>query len=171
MRKFKVGQNVAGESEKYDVMLRAPKDLTTADFAICVTVIREGRAVNWKSAARELPHAEVLAIAYGGKQIVGVGAIKRSRPDYAAEVSEKSGVTFPSETSELGYVAVHPDHRDRHLSRRLVEALLSRQKGRLFATTDSERMKGTLAKAGFSKKGKEWKGNRGMLSFWERCES
>jgi len=36
--------------------------------------------------------------------------------EYAADIAKKSGVEFPSETLELGYVAVSPDHRGHHLS-------------------------------------------------------
>jgi hypothetical protein len=38
--------------------------------------------------------------------------------------------------------------------------------GPLFATTYNERMKKTLGKAGFVKKGQEWKGRKHMLSLW-----
>ena len=42
--------------------------------------------------------------------------------------------------------------------------LVSGLADRLFATTDHEWMRKTLSKAGFLKKGKEWPGQRGMLS-------
>jgi len=100
-----------------------------------------------------------------GPRIVGVGAIKPVRRGYAARVSRKSGEKFPPETPELGYVAVDKVHRDNHLSYRIVEALLSRQTGRLFATTDAIGMKKALARYEFETKGAEWEGERGMLSY------
>jgi GNAT superfamily N-acetyltransferase len=100
--------------------------------------------------------------------IVGVGAIKRVRVTYAKSVGDKSCVTFPADTHELGYVAVHPNHQGKGLSHRIVRALLTEYQGRLFATTSSERMKHTLKQAGFVQKGKGWKGRTGTLSFWER---
>jgi RimJ/RimL family protein N-acetyltransferase len=67
---------------------------------------------------------------------------------------------------ELGYVAVDSDHQGRGLSSRIVAALLSEHAGPLFATTDNEFMKKTLAKSGFMQKGKEWNGQRGRLTLW-----
>jgi hypothetical protein len=110
----------------------------------------------------------MLAIARTNGQIVGAGAIKPVRKEYAAKVARDSGVEFPPETLELGYVAVHRDHRNRGLSHRIASALVSNLTCRLFSTTDEEWMKRVLAKTGFSKKGKEWQGARGVLSYWEK---
>jgi len=108
-----------------------------------------------------------LAIAYKGAEIVGVGAVKRVRRGYAKQVSIKSDVIFPSDRPELGYVAVAPDHQRKGLSRRIADALLSQRTGSLFATTENDYMKKTLSQAGFSKKGKERRGRRATLSYWE----
>jgi RimJ/RimL family protein N-acetyltransferase len=126
--------------------------------------------VDWQSANRELPLSISVAAAFRGSEIAGVGAIKRERPKYAASVSTKSGVKFPPETLELGYVAVDPGHQGRQLSSRIAALLASQYKGRLFATTYNDRMKRTLARIGFIKKGNEWKSQNGkdMLSFWEK---
>jgi hypothetical protein len=102
------------------------------------------------------------------KQIVGVGTIKRERRDYAAGIAAKSGVDFPDETLELGYVAVAREHGGHHLSDCIVRALLKRYSGRLFATTYNEFMKDALIRAGFQNNGKEWKGRKHMLSFWQK---
>jgi hypothetical protein len=83
----------------------------SGDLAVCVAVIKQGEAVDWKSTARELPRAKALAIVYEGVRIVGVGAIKRERRTYAAKISSNSGVKFPPETLELGYVAVALEHQ------------------------------------------------------------
>jgi len=53
------------------------------------------------------------------------------------------------------------------LSGRIVQKLLSSNAGALFATTSSERMKKTLAQAGFVQKGSEWEGRKNQqLSLW-----
>lgn len=161
-------QSKVSDAEEYDVKLSAAGDMTTTDIAACVAVIKKGEAVDWESAARELPLATALAIASKGAQIVGVGVVKRERRKYAAGISSKSGVEFPPDTLELGYVAVDHDHRNNDLSHRIVKALLSQYPGRLFATTYNDYMKTTLEKAGFVKKGKEWKGRNYMLSFWDK---
>jgi hypothetical protein len=83
-------ENDAGEN--YEVKELSPRELTETDLAVCVAVIKQGDAVDWESAARELPRATALAIVYKGVQILGVGAIKRERRNYAASVSKNSGV-------------------------------------------------------------------------------
>ncbi len=169
----KLGEEIADaldafECEGYEIRTPSPKELKPPDFAACVASVKTGDAVNWRSAKDELPRATALAIAWKDKQIVGVGAIKRERPDYAADIAEKSGIAFPPETLELGYVAVAPEHRGHHLSHCIVRALLRQHVGRLFATTYSDYMKSTLTNLGFVNKGREWKGRKYMLSFWEK---
>jgi GNAT superfamily N-acetyltransferase len=160
----------AFECEGYEVTTPAPSKVGSSEIAACLAIIETGEAVDLMSAKRELPLASALALAWKDKQIVGVGAIKRERREYAAGVAEKSGVEFPSETLELGYVAVAPEHRGHHLSDCLIQALLKLHKARLFATTYSEHMKDALIRADFRTAGKEWKGRKFMLSLWLREE-
>lgn len=143
-------------------------ELTKKDLSSCIAIIKKGEAVDWQSALRELPLSTVMVIARKGEKIGGVGAIKRERPGYAAKVARDAQFPFPERTLELGYVAVDPSHRLRGLSHRITATLLSQYEGRLFATTYDKGMKRTLNAAGFVKKGKEWKGRKHMLSFWER---
>jgi len=141
-------------------------ELTIKVVSTCIAIIKKGEAVDWESAKRELPLAMAVVTARKGSQIVGVGAIKRERRQYAADVSKKSGFKFPPETPELGYVAVEPEHQGRGLSLRITKLVLSGQKGALFATTYNEWMMKTLEKMGFVRKGKEWKGRTHMLTLW-----
>jgi hypothetical protein len=158
----------AFECEGYVVTTPAANKLLPSEITECIAIIKGGEAVDWVSAKRELPLAAAVALAWKDKRIVGVGAIKRERREYAADIAAKSGVDFPSETLELGYVAVAPEHRGHHLSDCLVRALLKQHKGRLFATTYSEYMKDTLIRADFRTGGKEWKGRKFLLSLWLR---
>jgi len=153
---------------EYKVELRTPSTIKPEELEACFAIVKEGNAVSVASMKRDLPRATVLVIARAMSGIVGVGVIKPVRKQYAAGIAKKSGFGFPVETPELGYVAVHPNHRKRGLSHRITEALLSREPKRVFATTDDAGMKKTLLQAGFSQKGKEWPGKRGMLSYWER---
>lgn len=159
----------SSEQQGYDVIACAPGELSSQELARCVAIIREGEAVDPRYAAVELPRARALAVACKGTEIVGVGAIKRLRPDYAARKGRESGHAFDKNMPELGYVAVDPQHRGHLLSHRLVSALLANHRGPLFATTDNAAMKRTLAKAGFKKKGHDWTGGRGQLSLWIRA--
>lgn len=159
------------ELRDYNVTACAAADLNDEEQAACIAIIESGDAVDPESAEAELPRARLVAVARRGNQIVGVGALKRNRPDYAFDKASKSGVPFALDTPELGYVAVDPDHQGKGLSRRIVEALLSKNGGPLFAATSSDRMKQTLAKSGFVQKGREWNGQRGRLSLWIRESS
>jgi hypothetical protein len=160
----------AFECEGYEVTSPAPSKLGPAEIAACLAIIETGEAVDLISAKRELPRASAMAVAWKDKQIVGVGAIKRERREYAASIAEKTGVEFAPETPEMGYVAVAPEHRGHHLSDCLIKALLRQHKGRLFATTSSEYMKDALIRADFRTAGQEWKGKKSMLSLWLREE-
>ncbi len=160
---------MADNPAEYDVKSCAPGDLTDSELSTCAAIIKSGGAVDPHTARTELPRAARLAGARSGGTIVGIGAIKRDRPRYAAGVGKHSGHVFPENSSELGYVAVDPRHQNKGLSKRLAAALLEDRQGLVFATTFDAHMKKTLTRAGFAQKGREWKGNRGKrLSLWIR---
>ncbi len=125
--------------------------MTEGDLAVCARIIREGDAVDPESAVAELPQSSAVAVARTSGDIVAVGAIKRIRPDYASRIALRGKADFSPGTPELGYVAVDKKHRGKHLSSRIVAELLKMNHGPLFATTDDERMKRTLANAGFER--------------------
>jgi hypothetical protein len=154
---------------EYHVELVDFSTLSAADQAVCIGIIEGGDAVDVESARRELPKANAITIVRFKGHIVGVGAIKRQRAQYAATISQKSDFTFPAVTLELGYVAVvGPAHRGHRLSHKLVAALLAGRNDALFATTSNEAMKKALLKAGFFCRGQEWDGNHSRLSLWLR---
>lgn len=160
------------EQCEYHVVLVEAAKLGAADQEICIGVIGSGDAVDVESARRELPKASAIAVVRSENQIVGVGAIKRRRVEYATKISEDAHFKFPAETLELGYVAVvGPAHRGHGLSHKLVAALLAGRNEALFATTSSEPMKKALRKAGFDLQGQEWDGNDSRLSLWVRQAS
>ena len=155
-------------ADPYVLTVYSGSELTESDVAACAAIVAEGGAVNVKSATAELPKARLVVMLRRDNIIVGVGAIKRERPDYASEKAQLSGFHFDPNTPELGYVAVANEHRGRGLSSRVVEALTAGHPGRLFATTDNEFMKRTLAGARFAQRGASWEGQRGQLSLWIR---
>ena len=160
------------DSCTYNVEVRAPSRFSLKELARCVALVKRGDAVDPDSAQAELPRVALLAVAATGKDIVGVGAIKRSRPPYAVRIAENSGVSFDQNTQELGYIAVGSAHQGHRLSGSIVAELLSHHKGSLFATTSDERMKKTLTKAGFVQMGLEWEGRKSQqLSLWLRLDS
>jgi hypothetical protein len=151
-------------AQEYSVSACTPGDLSEADLASCVEIVRDGGAV--AISPEKLQKARMLAVARKGGVIVGVASIKSDRPDRAADIARKSGFRFPKETPELGYVAVAPQHRRQGLSHQLVDPLVKARPGGLFATTDDEHMIRTLSGAGFVRRGREWRGRRGQLSLW-----
>jgi hypothetical protein len=156
-------------SQAYVVTACEPSELNPGELVDCAELIATGGAVDPASAKRELPQATAVATARKEAIIVGVAAIKRIRPEYASKIATRSGVNFPAETPELGYVCVHVDHQRKGLSASLVNALLSGRGLAVFATTSSAAMKKTLRSAKFCLKGCEWEGKNGdQLSLWLR---
>jgi predicted GNAT family N-acyltransferase len=108
-----------------------------------------------------LSKAKIVAPVLAGRQIVGVGAIKASRPDHASKIAKRRGSLFDKNMLELGYVARQHSHRGHKLSEQIVAKLLAAVPGvPLFATTSNETMKKTLADAGFVQQGQEWRGTK-----------
>jgi len=148
-------------------MSYSPGALSKEEIRQCLSVIEDGCAVDPEWAAAEFPLAMVVAIARKGQDIVGVGAIKRKRPQYASTIAQSSGFSFNTNSHELGYVAIKKTHQKLGLSHEITAKLLSTFQGRpIFATTSHEGMKRTLEKAGFVREGEEWKGKNGKLSLW-----
>ena len=102
--------------------LRA-SELSDADVDTCVRIIAEGNAVDPAFARRNLPRSLAVAVARIRGEIVGVGTVKPIRRAYAERTAKESGFPFDPATPELGYVAVDPDHRGKHLSTKIVKAL------------------------------------------------
>lgn len=142
--------------------------LTDPEVIACLALLKRGAAVNTATASKHLPIALVQVLATHDGAIIGVGAIKRARPRYAAKISRSSGHEIDPATPELGYVTVDQPHRGHHLSSKIVSALLSATSGPLFATTDKEEMKTVLTKNGFVRCGHQWDGDTGCLSLWIR---
>jgi predicted GNAT family N-acyltransferase len=140
--------------------------LTDAELAACLALLQLGAAVNVATAEEHLPIAIVQALGFLDGKIVGVDAIKRARPRYAAKTSRSSGYKIDRTMPELGYVTVDKQHRGHHLSSKIVAALLTTKIRPLVATTDKEEMKSVLAKNGFARCGHEWDGDSGCLSLW-----
>ena len=143
-----------------------PADLSRSERNNCIRIIQQGSAVNPESAAFELPRAVLIAVLRAGTEIIGTGAVKRKRGKYALHIARQSQFPFDPERHELGYIAIDKRHRGKHLSHKILAALVSKYDRPLFATTDNKNMKSSLQKAGFKREGKGWQGHRGRLSLW-----
>lgn len=142
-------------------------ELSNDDVRDCVSLIAAGDAVDPESAAEHLPHCLFVVMKRDGDEIVGVGAIKGQRPNYARTIAQRSGFEFGSQTHEIGYIVVRESHRNRGISKAITERLLSLWEGPLFATTSNEYMQRGLFQVGFGRKGRSWKSQKGDdLHLW-----
>jgi len=153
---------------RYQISSAQPAQLSDIELSAAATLVQNGGAVQG-NCKRHLQNASELALVLCHDALVGVGAIKSVRANYASTIATRSRHAFPSDTPELGYVSVHPDHRGNGLSERIVAHLLADKATPFFATTDDENMKRTLRNAGFAHKGAEWPGERGQLTLWVRA--
>jgi len=101
-------------------------------------------------------------------RIVAAAALKRPAAAYRCGNFMKADASIAGfETStELGYVVVSTDMRGKHLSGILVSAIVEQITAPTFATTDSHTMRSNLERSGFTRIGREWEGQKGMLSLW-----
>ena len=156
----------------YDVKICKPSDLSQKETDRCIDIINQGGAAG-DSVPELLPKAKILVVARSCAEgdIVGVGALKVVRSEYAEKLASKgkSNFSFDINTTELGFVAIDEKHRGKRISSILVEKLCSVHKGSLFATTDSDKMKKIFKRFNFEQQGKEWEGLRKtFLSLWIR---
>ena len=151
------------------VMIGRPSQLTEPETRECVALIGEGDAVDRAFVETWFPRSIVVAVKRLGAEIVGIGTIKPARPTYTGTVAKRSGAELDPEMHELGYVAVKERHRGQGISHAIVQELLSAHDAPLFATTSDARMKRTLGRFRFVRRGSEWAGDRGsVLSLWVR---
>jgi len=111
------------KAKDYDVKTCAVSDLSETDRTRCLLLIAEGGAVDERTAGRNFPRAGMIAVAREAGEVVGVGAIKPTRADYAAGIAKKAKFAFDSRTPELGYAVVDPAHRGNRLSSAMAKAL------------------------------------------------
>jgi GNAT superfamily N-acetyltransferase len=162
-------RNLNAMHDRYRFEICSFDTLKGIDRKTCVTLLRDGGAVNARVASKQLPDANLMIVARSNDELVGVGAVKQWRQEYASEVSARSKYELAHSMHELGYVVVAPDHRGRGVAGLIVTNLTAKCDFPLFATTDDPSMKAILQKSGFAKKGQEWQGKRSLLSLWVRA--
>jgi GNAT superfamily N-acetyltransferase len=102
----------------------ARKPLSKTTVEICAEILKEGAAVDARSAKHGLGSAKKIALAKKGKEIVALATLKAFRPQYAAKIALQSSATIERDTLELGYVAVRQAYRGKGLGRDVVQVLL-----------------------------------------------
>ena len=133
-----------------------------------MALIADGGAVARAHVEDWFPPSVVVAVVWSGAKVVGVGVIKPARP-HTATVARQSGFELHPKMHELGCITVKDEHQGQGISRAIVKALHAAHEAPLYATTSSERMRRTLERCGFVRRGNEWAGRDGsMLSLWVR---
>lgn len=146
----------------------ARKPLSQTSIAACTEILKEGAAVDVRSAKRGLGSAKKIVLAKNGKEIIALAALKAFRPQYAERIALQSSTSIEPDTIELGYIAVRQTYRGKGLGRDIIRALLEGVKDPLFATTTSAAMGKILSAENFTKSGKPWDGQTGRLTLWKR---
>ncbi|MFZ1682120.1 MAG: GNAT family N-acetyltransferase [Rhizobiaceae bacterium] len=133
-------------------------------------VLSEGR-VGRRTLPGLMISARCLVMLLHAGQVIGTAALKSPNNTYRKRVFRLSKVSeqesqFPY---EMGWVVVHPDHRQRRYSHRLVEAALADIAAGVYATSQDRdtAMHRTLERSGFRKSGSPYPstGNPGSKIF------
>lgn len=161
-------QSLGTRSMTYNVQVLQPNELSKLEIERCLSLVNEGGALTVRFTENQFRQSTSVCVVRSGNEIVGVGVIKPTRPQYASGIAKKAHFNFDQNMLELGYVARDPSHHGYSLSERIVAGLLSYcPDSSLFATTSSQKMKQTLEQSGFVQKGIEWLGrNKKELSLW-----
>ena len=93
--------------DPYAVKVHSGSELTEADQAACLAILAAGGIVNVQTASWELPRTTLMATVRRDNAIVGVGAIKRERPEYALEKAKLSAFDFDPNKKYPLLVVIH----------------------------------------------------------------
>lgn len=163
---------MAGADNETHLWFGAFGDLASEDQMSVAQLLDEGGAIEGtiSQITHRLKRTRKLAILrlMVTDRIVGVAALKTPKQNYRADKFANAGVSIAGfETApELGYVVVAQCMRGMGLSHELVHAIAKDIQEPTFATTDNDTMKRNLQGAGFTRAGREWPGQRGVLSLW-----
>ena len=155
-------------TEELEVLRRG--ELSAEDLNKSLSVLEEGKAVNLASARAELPIAPVVVLKRIDGKVVGLGAIKRQRPDYAADKARASGYDLDPNMHEVGYVAVRQAFGERGVLWADHGCPVVGVAAAAVLGDDIESVYGeTLTRAGFDPRGEPWAGASGnVLRLWIR---
>lgn len=100
-----------------------------------------------------------IVIAYHKNKLVGIGAIKKATKSVFLSDKADAQELDPIIDFELGYLYTHEDHRNKGISKAIINKLLDENKrNNLMATTEISNlaMRTILEDNNFVMKGKEW---------------
>ncbi|QYK40241.1 MAG: GNAT family N-acetyltransferase [Paracoccaceae bacterium] len=140
-----------------------PEDMTKAERAEFIALVKEAGEVDPKTLPRLVDEAVALVTIYDGETLIGTAALKRPSADYRKKTFKKAGegAGEAAHPLELGWVHVHNDYECQGHGQRLVQAALDAAKGAgVYATTKNDVMRRMLPKLGFGKAGGDYPSKR-----------
>jgi hypothetical protein len=87
------------------------KVLSETEMKDCMALLKDGGAVDVAAAKRGITAAKKLMIARETGSIIGLAAIKKTRPTYAAKIPRDSSAIIEAGADEVGYIAVSRKYR------------------------------------------------------------
>ena len=141
----------------YRTIVKPPCACSDDELNAFVELVEAGGEVAPGLKAR-IKGAVALAMLYGGDELIGTAGIKRPNANYHQRVFCKAKTTLTADDYpfEVGWVYISPSHRGRHLTGRLLDAVINAPRsGAIFSTTRSNNkpMHHVLAARGFVKVG------------------
>ncbi|MCH7914906.1 MAG: GNAT family N-acetyltransferase [Deltaproteobacteria bacterium] len=138
--------------------VKAPDACSSDEIKDFLELVGQGEEVEPGGLAGRVRKAAALVFLHVDNQLAGVAALKNPNDGYRSSVFRKAATETPANEFpfEVGWVFILQRYRGKRLSRKLVEAALSRSEARpVFATSraDNKAMHRTLSACGFSREG------------------
>jgi len=151
-----------------DIVVYKPAELTDADRASFVELVRAGGEVASQLLEKNIANAQALLFLTQLGQVRGVAAVKRPLPSYRMRVGKSANAELTDEDFpyELGYIFIVPEVRGQKLCGPLVaKALEVVSDSGVFATVriDNQAMRASLLKAGFKPVGRPYRGRNSRI--------
>jgi RimJ/RimL family protein N-acetyltransferase len=143
------------------ITLKSYDECTKEERSRFHIIVVDARAVRAEGLDDRMKRAAALVFLKLDSEIIGVGALKRQRPKYTADIFNKANAKSAASNYglELGWVVVSEDHRGRNYSPLIAEALVAHAANKpVYATclSTNKPMHKTLMKHQFKRDGGEW---------------
>jgi GNAT superfamily N-acetyltransferase len=158
---------IRGEQRAIACVLKKPADCSDAEIENFCALVEKGGEVTPGLRQRVIDRGVMLAFVYDGDIVAAVGGLKTPYASYKQKVFKKANSDRHAADfeAELGWVFVSDDYRGRGISGTICDKLISvadANNSGVYATSSvsNTKMHATLARAGFSKSGVEYKSER-----------
>jgi superfamily II DNA or RNA helicase/GNAT superfamily N-acetyltransferase len=148
--------------DEFKAVTKHPTDCNDSEITSFVSMVREGGQVSEVGLDRRVRRSYLLAFAWSGNRIIGVGALKNPDESYATSVFNNAGLggAWADYPLELGWVYVNHEFRQQGVGATIVSRLLDQRGGQGVYTThrsDNTGMEEIIKTAEFKMVGSEYK--------------